>query len=91
MLLYGVSRFVIEFYRGDPRGMVGTLSTSQFVSILIVPLAVIMLLVARKRSRSGSRQCPSRTSGLIPWNTIHLPGGSCSSSPSTTACGSTTS
>src|SRR6476469_9970195 len=44
MLLYGVSRFVIEMYRGDPRGMVGTLSTSQFVSILIVPLAVIMLL-----------------------------------------------
>ena len=43
MLLYGVSRFVIEMYRGDPRGMVGTLSTSQFVSILIVPLAVIML------------------------------------------------
>ena len=25
MLLYGVSRFIIEFYRGDPRGMVGTL------------------------------------------------------------------
>ena len=23
MLLYGISRFVIEFYRGDPRGMVG--------------------------------------------------------------------
>ena len=44
MLLYGISRFVIEMYRGDPRGMVGTLSTSQFVSILIVPLAVIMLL-----------------------------------------------
>jgi phosphatidylglycerol:prolipoprotein diacylglycerol transferase len=44
MLLYGVSRFVIEMYRGDPRGMVGTLSTSQFVSILIVPLAVLMLL-----------------------------------------------
>jgi phosphatidylglycerol---prolipoprotein diacylglyceryl transferase len=44
LLLYGISRFVIEFYRGDPRGMVGTFSTSQFVSILIVPLAIIMLL-----------------------------------------------
>ena len=33
MLLYGVSRFVIEFYRGDSRGMVfDALSTSQFVS-----------------------------------------------------------
>jgi phosphatidylglycerol:prolipoprotein diacylglycerol transferase len=44
MLLYGISRFIIEMYRGDPRGMVGTLSTSQFVSILIVPLASFMLV-----------------------------------------------
>src|SRR5262249_45893328 len=33
LVLYGISRFVIEFYRGDPRGVVfGALSTSQFVS-----------------------------------------------------------
>jgi phosphatidylglycerol---prolipoprotein diacylglyceryl transferase len=44
MLLYGISRFVIEMYRGDPRGMVAGLSTSQFVSILLVPLAAFMLL-----------------------------------------------
>jgi phosphatidylglycerol---prolipoprotein diacylglyceryl transferase len=51
MLLYGVSRFVIEFYRGDVRGMVGALSTSQFVSVLIVPLSIVMLiLLARRRS-----------------------------------------
>jgi phosphatidylglycerol:prolipoprotein diacylglycerol transferase len=49
MLLYGISRFVIEFYRGDSRGMVGMFSTSQFVSLLIVPLSIIMLiLLARK-------------------------------------------
>jgi phosphatidylglycerol:prolipoprotein diacylglycerol transferase len=45
MLLYGISRFIVEIYRGDPRGMVGPLSTSQFVSILIVPIAVVMLVV----------------------------------------------
>ena len=40
MLLYGVSRFVIEFYRGDSRGMVfDVLSTSQFVSVILVPLS----------------------------------------------------
>ena len=50
MLLYGISRFIIEFYRGDPRGMVGAFSTSQFVSLLIVPLAVIMLLVLGRRT-----------------------------------------
>jgi phosphatidylglycerol---prolipoprotein diacylglyceryl transferase len=51
MFLYGISRFVIEFYRGDERGMVGALSTSQFVSVLIVPLSIVMLiLLARRRS-----------------------------------------
>jgi phosphatidylglycerol---prolipoprotein diacylglyceryl transferase len=44
ILLYGVSRFVIEYYRGDPRGMIGAFSTSQFVSLLIVPLGVAMLI-----------------------------------------------
>ncbi|HVH57010.1 MAG TPA: prolipoprotein diacylglyceryl transferase [Vicinamibacterales bacterium] len=49
MLLYGVTRFVIEFYRGDPRGMVGALSTSQFVSVLLVPLSIAMLVVLSRR------------------------------------------
>lgn len=49
MLLYGISRFIVESYRGDARGMVGALSTSQFVSILIVPLAILMLLVLARR------------------------------------------
>ena len=43
MLLYAISRFIIEFYRGDPRGSVGIFSTSQFISILLAPLAVVML------------------------------------------------
>jgi phosphatidylglycerol:prolipoprotein diacylglycerol transferase len=46
MLLYGLSRFVIEFYRGDSRGMVlNALSTSQFVSIILVPLSIVMLFL----------------------------------------------
>src|SRR6187401_2597353 len=39
MLLYAISRYVIEFYRGDPRGAVGAFSTSQFISMLLAPLA----------------------------------------------------
>jgi phosphatidylglycerol---prolipoprotein diacylglyceryl transferase len=50
MLLYGFSRFIIEFYRGDPRGMVAMMSTSQFVSILIVPLSIAMLIVLGRRA-----------------------------------------
>jgi phosphatidylglycerol---prolipoprotein diacylglyceryl transferase len=44
MLLYSVSRYVIEFYRGDERGNVGPLSTSQFVSVILAPLAIGMLI-----------------------------------------------
>lgn len=49
MVLYAVSRFVIEFYRGDERGMVLGLSTSQFVSVLVVPVSLIMLLRLRPK------------------------------------------
>ena len=50
MLLYGVSRFIIEFYRGDPRGTVfDALSTSQFVSVILIPLSVVMLVLLSRR------------------------------------------
>ncbi|HXI27928.1 MAG TPA: prolipoprotein diacylglyceryl transferase [Vicinamibacterales bacterium] len=44
MLLYAISRFIIEFFRGDERGTVGMFSTSQFISILLAPLAIVMLV-----------------------------------------------
>jgi phosphatidylglycerol:prolipoprotein diacylglycerol transferase len=44
MFLYAVSRFIIEFYRGDDRGTVGMFSTSQFISIVLAPLAIVMLV-----------------------------------------------
>ncbi len=44
MLLYAISRFIIEFYRGDERGMVGMFSTSQFISLLLAPIAIVMLV-----------------------------------------------
>lgn len=47
MVLYGVWRFAIEFFRRDERGFVGALSTSQFISIFIV-LGGIALLVLVK-------------------------------------------
>lgn len=42
LLLYGIGRFLVEFLRSDDRGTVGILSTSQFISIGIVLLAVLM-------------------------------------------------
>jgi phosphatidylglycerol:prolipoprotein diacylglycerol transferase len=50
MFLYAVSRFIIEFYRGDERGLIAGLSTSQFISLILGPLSLIMLLVLRKRA-----------------------------------------
>ena len=50
MLLYAVSRFMIEFFRDDPRGSLGPLSTSQFISVLLAPLAVVMLVYLARRA-----------------------------------------
>src|SRR4051794_3348400 len=44
MLLYAISRFIIEFYRNDPRGAVLMFSTSQFISLVLAPLAIVMLV-----------------------------------------------
>jgi phosphatidylglycerol:prolipoprotein diacylglycerol transferase len=49
MLLYAISRFIIEFFRGDLRGNVGMFSTSQFISILLAPLALVMLAYLSRR------------------------------------------
>ena len=43
MLLYAISRYVIEMYRGDPRGMMLGMSTSQLISLILAPLSLAML------------------------------------------------
>jgi phosphatidylglycerol:prolipoprotein diacylglycerol transferase len=53
VLLYAISRFVVEIYRGDPRGEIMGLSTSQFVSVVLVPVSLFMLW--RLRSRTDGR------------------------------------
>src|SRR3954471_19497561 len=61
MLLYGLSRFAIEFFRGDNRGMVfGAVSTSQFVSLIIVPLAIVMLVILGRRVGPTSHAAAQR-------------------------------
>ena len=48
LILYGVWRFFIEFYRGDDRGAVGLLSTSQFIAIFMMAAgAVLLILISR--------------------------------------------
>ena len=44
IFFYAVSRFIIEFFRGDERGTILMFSTSQFISLLLAPLALFMLM-----------------------------------------------
>jgi phosphatidylglycerol:prolipoprotein diacylglycerol transferase len=55
MLLYAISRYIIEMYRDDPRGSVGMFSTSQFISLILAPLAVVMLFYLRKGEHPAPR------------------------------------
>lgn len=53
-VVYGVTRYLLEYLRDDPeRGDIVGFSTSQFISLLIVPLAAIGYSVLRRRSRDN--------------------------------------
>ena len=54
VLLYAVSRFVTELYRGDPRGMILGLSTPQFASVVLAPMSIVMLWRLRVRSAAAA-------------------------------------
>src|SRR5688500_9904883 len=61
VLLYSVFRFVIEFYRGDDRGLVfDAVSTSQFISIVLAPLSIVMLWYLSRPSRPPAAETPAR-------------------------------
>lgn len=49
ILVYAISRFVIEFFRGDPRGVVLSMPTSQFIALALMPLSVVMLVYLARR------------------------------------------
>ena len=50
-MLYAVARFVVEFWRDDPRGEVVGLSTSQFIAVAFF-IAALVGLFLRLRSQS---------------------------------------
>src|SRR5262245_32389693 len=49
LMVYGVARFTIEFWRDDPRGELFGLSTSQFISIIMFVLGLGMTLFHWRR------------------------------------------
>jgi phosphatidylglycerol:prolipoprotein diacylglycerol transferase len=56
LLFYAVSRFIIEFFRGDERGTVFMFSTSQFISICVAPLAIVMLVYLARTTTPDPKQ-----------------------------------
>ena len=53
MLLYGAGRFAVEFLRSDPRGSVGSLSTSQFISLFILAAGTLLAFSLRRKPGAG--------------------------------------
>jgi phosphatidylglycerol:prolipoprotein diacylglycerol transferase len=42
LVLYGVLRFTVEFWRGDPRGFFAGLSTSQWISLVLIGCGLLL-------------------------------------------------
>ncbi len=55
LLLYSGVRFVIELYRGDPRGTLlgSVLSTSQSISLFLAAAAILALVCSRRKDMHG--------------------------------------
>lgn len=57
--LYSVLRFVIEYFRGDDRGIVlNVLSTSQMISVVLLPLSLFMLWYLARADRPAEPEAP---------------------------------
>lgn len=51
LISYSIARFILEFFRGDEyRGFIGSLSVSQFVSLVIITLTIISIPIIKKKN-----------------------------------------
>ncbi len=52
VILYGITRFSLEFFRGDlRRGVFNSISTSQYISIVLIIIAIILLIRSKKANK----------------------------------------
>lgn len=56
MIIYSIGRFFVEFLRNDPRGNVGFLSTSQFISIFILIGGIILYNINKIKGRKQTSE-----------------------------------
>ncbi len=54
LVFYSIGRFIIEFFRGDlERGNVGTLSTSQFISVFVAAVGIALVGFLFRKKENG--------------------------------------
>ncbi|MCD6228047.1 MAG: prolipoprotein diacylglyceryl transferase [Candidatus Omnitrophica bacterium] len=53
-ILYGIFRFIIEFYRGDPRSYLGKFSMFQIISLGMIVIGALLWLLFQKRFKSSN-------------------------------------
>ncbi|WP_426348127.1 prolipoprotein diacylglyceryl transferase [Alloiococcus sp. CFN-8] len=53
LVVYSIGRFIIEFFRDDPRGAVGVLSTSQFIAIITFIMGIGIFFIHQRKRREG--------------------------------------
>lgn len=51
LMLYSAARFGLEFLRGDPRGFLGPLSTSQWIGLLVFPAGIWLYCQCKGRKQ----------------------------------------
>ena len=56
LILYSVGRFLIEFLRNDPRGSVGIFSTSQFISLFMLPVGIALYVLNSRRAAKAAEE-----------------------------------
>lgn len=54
LIFYSIGRSLIELLRDDPRGNVGGFSTSQFISLFILAVGIILVIVCGRRGKAGT-------------------------------------
>lgn len=53
LIIYSIGRFLVEFLRNDPRGGIGVLSTSQFISIFILIFGLVLFNIKNFKGRGS--------------------------------------
>ncbi len=58
-MLYSVARFIIEYWRDDPRGEIIGLSTSQFIAIVLFVGALATFIYRLRKPRAALQAQPA--------------------------------